>query len=329
MHFHIFEVQLINRIAWDNSIRPPSLNELGWKDTVKIHPLQDTFVALRPIAPTNQPFDIPNSVRPLAPHLPIGAPLGNFPDPNGNANVAVVNHNVNFGWEYVWHCHILAHEENDLMHGVAIGVAPRAPTNLTASLSGTNAILNWVDNSVNETAFQVERATDSAFTAGLITYVVGANVTTFSDAIGSTGGITYYYRVYAANTIGDVDTPGFPTRTIPSGYSNSATLTTGTPSTPPAAPSNVASTAFRVGTRARITTTWIDNANNETDFQIQWATNSRFTQNLVTRTVGADITTFTTPNLRRRLSFYVRVRARNSFGVSAWVRSTPFPIITP
>ena len=36
--------------------------------------------------------------------------------------VTVPNHLVNFGWEYVWHCHILAHEEMDMMHSQAVSV---------------------------------------------------------------------------------------------------------------------------------------------------------------------------------------------------------------
>ena len=51
IHFHLFDVQLINRVGWDGAIRLPDANELGWKDTVRVSPLEDTIVALRPIAP--------------------------------------------------------------------------------------------------------------------------------------------------------------------------------------------------------------------------------------------------------------------------------------
>ena len=27
---------------------------------------------------------------------------------------------TNFGWEYVWHCHILGHEENDMMRALVL-----------------------------------------------------------------------------------------------------------------------------------------------------------------------------------------------------------------
>ena len=40
----------------------------------------------------------------------------------------MVNHYVNFGWEYVLHCHILSHEEMDMMRTQAVAVDPAAPT---------------------------------------------------------------------------------------------------------------------------------------------------------------------------------------------------------
>ena len=66
IHFHLFNVQLINRVAWDNAVRPPDANELGWKETVRVDPLEDTIVAMRPVAPT-LPFEVPNSIRPIDP----------------------------------------------------------------------------------------------------------------------------------------------------------------------------------------------------------------------------------------------------------------------
>ncbi len=34
IHFHLFNVQVINRVGWDGAVRPPDPNELGWKETV-------------------------------------------------------------------------------------------------------------------------------------------------------------------------------------------------------------------------------------------------------------------------------------------------------
>ena len=65
-------MQVINRVGWDGFIRLPDPNELGWKDTVRISPLEDTIVALRPITP--RALRLPNSVRPLNPAGPASAP---------------------------------------------------------------------------------------------------------------------------------------------------------------------------------------------------------------------------------------------------------------
>ncbi len=100
IHFHLFNVQLINRVGWDGAIRLPDATELGWKDTLRISPLEDTIVALRPIAPdpARLPWKLPNSIRPLNPTVPIGSTLGfSGRDPLGN-DVTVFNDYANFGW---------------------------------------------------------------------------------------------------------------------------------------------------------------------------------------------------------------------------------------
>jgi hypothetical protein len=43
IHFHLFNVQLINRVAWDNIIRKPDPNEVGWKETLKVNPFPTAF----------------------------------------------------------------------------------------------------------------------------------------------------------------------------------------------------------------------------------------------------------------------------------------------
>jgi FtsP/CotA-like multicopper oxidase with cupredoxin domain len=231
VHVHLFNAQMINRVAWDNAVRVPDANELGWKETFRVNPLQDTFIALRPTAPI-VPFKINNSTRPIDPTIPLGEPLeappGGFKDPEGNP-VTILNHLVNFGWEYVWHCHLLAHEEMDMMHGMSFVVAPEAPTNLVVTLSGAVppvATLNWVDNSISETGFTIQRATDASFTTGLTTFTVGPNVATYIDTTVSSGTI-YYYRVRAINVVGDTTVypapaVGFPQKTAYSDWSNTA-----------------------------------------------------------------------------------------------------------
>lgn len=51
IHVHLYNVQLINRVGWDGAIKPPDSNELGWKDTVRMNPLEDAIIAVRPAAP--------------------------------------------------------------------------------------------------------------------------------------------------------------------------------------------------------------------------------------------------------------------------------------
>ena len=225
VHVHLFNAQLINRVAWDNALRVPDLNELGWKETFRVNPLQDTLIALRPTAP-DQPFEIPNSTRPIDPTTPLGDPLrtppGGFKDPTGEP-VTIFNHLVNFGWEYVWHCHLLAHEEMDMMHSMSFAVAPWAPTNLTAA--GIPVTLSWKDNSISETGFRIQRATDAGFTQNLTSFTVGQNVTTYIDT-SALAGTTYFYRVQAINVVGDTFDyagPAFPTEVVYSAWSNTAT----------------------------------------------------------------------------------------------------------
>ena len=223
IHFHLMNVQILNRVAWDNGVGIPYAGELGWKETVRVSPLEDTIVALRPYKPV-LPFDLPNSVRPIDVTKPIGATLmggpGGFKDPLG-VPVTVVNHLVNYGWEYVLHCHLLGHEEMDMMHAMAFAVVPNAPSGLVGvrALNGTNVNLTWLDNSANETGFTVQRASDVGFTTNLNEVSFGFNVTNFVDT-GLDPTATYFWRVIANNQVGDNQTPGFPVVSVASAPSS-------------------------------------------------------------------------------------------------------------
>ena len=130
IHFHLYDVQVLNRVTWDNIIIPTDPTELGWKDTVRISPLEDTIVALRPIIPS-MPWELPNAVRLLNPMMPTDSTFGfNNVDAAGNPTAAITNVEVNFGWEYVYHCHILSHEEMDMMRPVSVAMPPNTPTGL-------------------------------------------------------------------------------------------------------------------------------------------------------------------------------------------------------
>jgi len=83
-------------------------------------------------------------------------------------------------------------------------LAPAAPSNFTgtAVVSGNNATvtLTWADNSNNETRFEIQRATNAAFTTGLNTNTVAANATTRVET--RTRNRSYYYRIRAVNAAG-------------------------------------------------------------------------------------------------------------------------------
>jgi hypothetical protein len=76
--------------------------------------------------------------------------------------------------------------------------APAAPSNLTAAASGRGAInLTWLDKSIDETSFVVERTAPLP----LKNDTLGANATTYRDT-GLTKNVTYTYHVKACNANG-------------------------------------------------------------------------------------------------------------------------------
>jgi FtsP/CotA-like multicopper oxidase with cupredoxin domain len=203
IHWHMFNVQVVNRVGWDGAVRFPDANELGWKDTVRMNPLEDIIVALRPIKP-EVPWDLPNSVRPLDVTAPLNSTIGFLNvDPTGQP-ATVTNHLINFGWEYVWHCHLLGHEENIMMRPIIVGVAPKTP-GLTLTAVSNGVQVSVADNSLNETGFTVSRATNANGPWTVVKTLPAATGApqTFIDTNAKTKGTTYYYKVVANNVVGD------------------------------------------------------------------------------------------------------------------------------
>jgi spore coat protein A len=96
IHFHLVNVQIVSRqrvhprrLQTVGPPRPPDANERGWKETVRMNPGECTTVIMK--------FDLPST--------PFVVP----PSPRTG------------GHEYVWHCHILEHEEHDMMRPLIIG----------------------------------------------------------------------------------------------------------------------------------------------------------------------------------------------------------------
>ncbi len=213
IHFHLVNVQVINRYGWDGTNRPIDPNERGWKETVRMNPLEIDFVALRPIK-QSLPFSMPDSIRPFDVTRPVGVTDPDISNvgPTGLAQ-SQSNDLQNFGQEYVWHCHLLGHEENDMMRAIVFQVAPDAPSNLAAVRLPAGARLTFTNNSAavvqaNATAlatgYTLQRDTAATFnSANLVSMNIAptlgskvGSVVAYTDATASAS-LAYFYRVQA------------------------------------------------------------------------------------------------------------------------------------
>jgi spore coat protein A, manganese oxidase len=101
IHFHLVNVQVIQRqpfsgnpadgFSFTGSEIAPDANEIGWKETIRMNPGEATTIIMK--------FDLPV--------LPTSA-MTNAVSPRTG------------GHEYVWHCHILEHEEHDMMRPLIV-----------------------------------------------------------------------------------------------------------------------------------------------------------------------------------------------------------------
>ena len=100
IHFHLVNVQVIQRQPFEGTPgswsysgppMPPDANEIGWKETVRMNPDEITTVIMQ--------FKLPG--------LPTAAMRDAVSPRTG-------------GREYVWHCHILEHEEHDMMRPLIV-----------------------------------------------------------------------------------------------------------------------------------------------------------------------------------------------------------------
>ncbi|MFY1619938.1 hypothetical protein [Micromonospora sp. WMMD736] len=314
------DVQVVNRVGWDGTQRPPHPAELGWKQVVRVNPREDVVVALRPVAPA-LPFKLGDSVRLLDPGRPAGARTGSTPvSPTDGRPAVVVNQMVNLGWEYRWHSQLAGHRDLGMTRPLVLRVTPRAPTGLTAtpvpgSATALPAIaLAWTGNGGRPpaTSHLLQRATDGSFGGDVTTITVAATATRYTDAT-VTPGVTYHYRIRAENDVSY------------SSWSNSvpASVHLAAPggliaAIPPAAP-------LRVALR------WT-NRSFATGIDVQRATNPTFTSGPGTTAIGVGdnhLDTTAAPDT----TYYYRVRTTYLGAASAWstvaAASTPPAPSTP
>ena len=191
-------------------------------------------MAIRPTAPV-LPFQIPQSNRLLDVTTPAGSTVNFLPVPPPIGIPAVAqstNVMTNFGWEYVWHCHLLGHEENDMMRPLVLQVAqavvllPGAPTGVTATGGNAQAVVSFTAPASNG---------GSPITSYTVTSSPGGNTATGTASpitvTGLTNGTAYTFTVRATNKVGVGTGPA-------SSPSNSVT-----PATVPGAPTIGTATA--------------------------------------------------------------------------------------
>jgi spore coat protein A len=122
MHFHLVNVQILWRRPFNVALYngtptytgprvAPERNELGWKETVRMNPGEVTAVIMK--------FDLPRIVG------PDGTTIINTTANPLTGQLAITNGMPptsprTGGNEYVWHCHILEHEEHDMMRPLIV-----------------------------------------------------------------------------------------------------------------------------------------------------------------------------------------------------------------
>ncbi|MFB3789359.1 MAG: hypothetical protein ACE15F_23615 [bacterium] len=324
VHFHLFDVQLINRVDWAGGVKPPEPNERGWKETVRMNPLEDCVVALRPVAP-KQPFGLPDSFRPLDPTMPLGttAPFKGV-DPLGNP-ITVINAITNFGWEYVWHCHILSHEEMDMMRPVVFNVDRVLPVGTVLSLVQdpvTSVVsLDWIDpttvdytnpatwgNPANEIGFKIQRADVKNNKVGPYAQIgqTLANANTFTDTTALLNNL-YSYIVVAYNAAGE-----WPSNAVQNGIAKGV----------PAPPTGLTAT---VQAGPQVLLTWTDNANDEGSYTVERSTDGVTFSTIATLTINS-VSYLDTP--AGGSTYTYQVKANNLAGSSVSNQVT-VPIYVP
>ncbi|MGB3717465.1 MAG: hypothetical protein WA996_23825, partial [Candidatus Promineifilaceae bacterium] len=243
------------------------------------------------------------------PWTPLGSPMGfNNLDANGNPTAPIVNELVNFGWEYVFHCHILSHEEMDMMRPVSVAMPPNVPDGLVFDAG----VLTWNDNSINETAFLVQRSADGgANWVDLKTIDQPLHQTDLTVDKGQRSymdttfdpNLPYLYRVVALNRIGYLDGAG--------GFSEMTVQSVSDPLdyTPPLVAVPILTAAYQAG--PQILLNW-SNVVSETGYVVDKSTDGVIFVQIAS--LGADVTTYTDATVAPDSVYYYRVTATSLTG---------------
>lgn len=192
---------------------------------------------------------------------------------------------------------------------------PSAPSSLVPLLTEKVLIkIGWVDNSVNEVGFIIERSDVTSDNFRQVA-IVNPNVKEFTNS-SLVPNTTYYFRVKAVNEDGQSD------------FSNVLSVTT-LELQLPADPSEL--TAGNV-TENSCLLSWKDNSNNELGFQI-YRSLSETSDFQIIRTNGSNQNTYLSGNLEQGATYFYKVRAYNDDGVSEFSNTIqiriPYPPESP
>ncbi len=172
---------------------------------------------------------------------------------------------------------------------------PKAPSNLTATVSGATAItLAWTDESNNESGFKIERDSGSGYVQ---IGTVGADVTTFQDG-NAPAGTAYSYRVRATNGSGD-SAPCAPVTV---------------PAIRIAQPTSLTATARYANGQLRVDLSWTAGDGAAANFEVQKASGGAFT---AIGTIPAAQTTYSDTGVQVGQALQYQVIATTSAGRSA------------
>jgi hypothetical protein len=189
----------------------------------------------------------------------------------------------------------------DMMSVNIATTIPAEPTSLAVTPASSKRLnLSWVDNSINEAGYKIERKTGAGGSFVQVA-TVSSNTTSYQDA-SLTANTAYFYRVSATNSAGD------------SAFSNEAGATTQSPPALPAAPTSLSGTA---PSHSQINLSWTDNATNETGFRIERKTGADGSYSEISAT-GPDIANYQDTPLIPETTYYYRLRAINEGGESGY-----------
>ena len=204
-----------------------------------------------------------------------------------------------------------------------LGDAPAAPTGLSASAVASafsfKTTLAWTDNATNELWYDIHRCTGKGCTSFVkIGRTLAADATTFDDFAVLEGSV-YDYRVVAHGFSADSAPSNSAEVAVGTTVTATGGSTTSTPPPPvaataPAAPVNLAATAF---SSSQIALQWTDKSTDQTLVAIERCASPCNRYSEIARVAGS-ATSFSDSGLAARKSYSYRVRAQNSAGWSPY-----------